>query len=76
MKLDSRKKSKRDRMILSKSFETKEMREIGRMKVRVEKLFCPMDGNNGRGLPDGGKECKNHERLKMCRRKFMPKQGR
>ena len=30
MELDSRKKSKRDRMMRSKSFETQEEREIGR----------------------------------------------
>ena len=30
MELDSRKKSRRDRMMRSKSFETEEIREIGR----------------------------------------------
>ena len=33
MELDSRKKSKRDRMMLSKSFDTMELREIGRKEA-------------------------------------------
>ena len=33
MELDSRKKSKRDRMMISKSFETHEMREIRRKEA-------------------------------------------
>ena len=32
MKLDSRKKSRRDRIMRSKNFETQEMREIGRSR--------------------------------------------
>ena len=34
MELDSRKKRRQDRMMHSKSFETQEMREIGRKKAR------------------------------------------
>ena len=33
MELDSRKKSRRDRMTRSKSFETQEVREIGRKEA-------------------------------------------
>ena len=33
MELDSRKKSRRDRMMRSKSFDTQEVSEIGRKKV-------------------------------------------
>ena len=45
MELDSRKKSIRDRMMPSKSFETLEVREI-------ERLSYLMDGNDKRCLPD------------------------
>ena len=38
MELDSRKKSRRDRMMRSKSFETQEVREIGR-KERESRGF-------------------------------------
>ena len=66
MELDSRKKSRRDRMMRLNSFDTQEVREIGRkeagesrgfpilwMKV-MEELF-QMEG----------KECEDQERLKM-----------
>ena len=77
MELDFRKKSRRDIMIRSNSFETKEVREIGRKKAGdsggllilwmgiMENVF-KMEGN----------ECKNQERLKMCRRKSKPEQGK
>ena len=39
MELDSRKKSRRDRMMRSKSFETQEVREIGRKKARKSRGF-------------------------------------
>ena len=77
MKLDSRKKSRRDRMMRSKSFETRQMREINRKEAGessgipillmeiIEDVF-QMEG----------KECKDQEILKMCSRKSMPVQGR
>ena len=42
MELDSRKKRRRDRMMRSKSFETQEVREIGRKKARQSRGF-PME---------------------------------
>ena len=55
MELDSRKKSRRDRIMRSNSFDTQEVREIGRKKAGVERLSHFVDGNNGRCLPDGRK---------------------
>ena len=66
MELDSRKKSRRDRMMRLKSVETQEVREIGRKEAEesrdfpilwmgiIEDVFY-MEGN----------ECKVQERLKM-----------
>ena len=66
MELDSRKKSRRDRMMRSNSFETQEVREIGRKEA-----------GGSRGIPIlwmgiikdvfqmEGKECEDQERLKM-----------
>ena len=66
MELVSQKKSRRDKMMRTKSFETQEVREIGRKEA-----------GESRGLPIlwvgiiedvfqmEGKECKNQERLKM-----------
>ena len=39
MELDSRKKSRRDRMMRSKSFETQEMSEIGRKEAGESRGF-------------------------------------
>ena len=75
MELDSRKKSRRDRMMRSNSFETQEVREI-----------CRKEARESRGIPTlcmgiiedvfqmEGKECKD-KRLKMCRRRSMSEQG-
>ena len=52
MELDSRKKSRRDRMTRSISFEKQEVREIGRKEAGQ---FHLMDGNNRRCLLDGRK---------------------
>ena len=66
MELDSRKKSRRDRMMRSNSFETQEVSEIGWKET-----------GKSRGFPIlwmviiedvfqmEGKECKHQERLKM-----------
>ena len=66
MELDSRKKSTPDRIIRSNSFETQEVREIGRKEA-----------GESRGLPIlcmgimedifqmEGNECEDQERLKM-----------
>ena len=56
MKLDSRKKSRRDRMMRSNSFDTHEMREISRKEAGESKSFSHLVyGNNGRCIPDGRK---------------------
>ena len=56
MELDSRKKSRRDRMKRSKSFETQKVREIGRNEAGEQKGFAILRiGNNRRSLPDGRK---------------------
>ena len=56
MGLDSRKKSRRDRMMRSNSFDTQEMREIGRKEAGESRGFSHlMYRNNGRCLPDGRK---------------------
>ena len=66
MELDSRKKSRRDRMMRSNSFDTQEVRKIGRKEAEesrgfpilcmgiIEDVF-QMEGN----------ECKVKDRLKM-----------
>ena len=65
MELDSRKKSRRDRMMHSKSFEM-QMREIGRKEAGESRDFPIL----WMGLIEDvfqmeGKECKVQERLKM-----------
>ena len=64
MELDSRKKSRRGRMIRSNSFETQKIREMGRKEV-----------GEPRSIPVSlmeAKEYKDQEILKMCRRRSMP----
>ena len=66
MKLDFRKKSRRDRMMRSKSFETQEVREIGRKEAGESRGFPIL----WMGIIEDvfqmeGKECKDQERLKM-----------
>ena len=66
MELDSRKKSRRDRMMRSKSFGTQEVREIGRKEagesrgfpilcIRIMEDVFQMEG----------KKCEDQERLKI-----------
>ena len=66
MELDSRKKSRRDRMMRSNSFEMQEVREIGRKEAEELKSFPIL----WMGIIEDvfqmeGKECKDQERLKM-----------
>ena len=76
MELDSRKKSRRDGMMHSNSFDTLEVREIGRKEAgesRVFPILCM-------GIIDDvfqmeGKKCKIQERSKMRRSKSMPERG-
>ena len=77
MKLDSRKKRRRDRMMRSKSFDTQEVIEIGRKEAGESRCF-PILLMGIILLEDvfqmEGKECKVQEKLKM--RKSMPEQGK
>ena len=64
--VDSRKKSRRDRMIRSKSFDTQEVREIGRKEAGESRgfpIWCM--GIMEDVFQMEGKECKDQERLKM-----------
>ena len=66
MELDSRKKSRRDRMMRSNSFDTQEVREIGRKEAGESRGFLIL----WMGIIEDvfqlkGKECKVHERLNM-----------
>ena len=67
MELDSRKKSRRDRVMRSKTFDTQEMREIGRKKGRRRSRGFPIVwmGIIEDVFQMEGKECEDHERLKM-----------
>ena len=71
--LDSRKKSRRDRIIRSKSFEMQEVTEIGRKEERELRGF-PILWMGIREVVSQmeGKKCKDQERLKMSKRKSMP----
>ena len=66
MELDSRKKSRPDKMMRSKSFDTQEVREIG-LKEAGESRGFPIlwMGIIEDAFQMEGKECKVHERLKM-----------
>ena len=66
MELDSRKKSRRDNMMRSNSFDTQEVREIGRKEAGEPRGF-PISWME---IIDDvfqmeGKECEIQERLKM-----------
>ena len=77
MELDSRKKSRRDRMMRSNSFDTQEVREIGRKEAGESRGFpilCMVIIEDAFQMEV--KECKDQERLKMRRRKSMPERGR
>ena len=66
MELDSRKKSKRDRMICSNSFDTQEVREIGRKEAGESRGFPILCmGIMEDVFQMERKECEDQERLKM-----------
>ena len=77
MELDFRKKSRRDRMMRSKNFDTQEVREIGQKEAGESRGF-PMlcMGIIEDVFQMEGKECADQERLKMRRRQSMPERGR
>ena len=54
MQLDSRKKSRRDRMMRSKSFDTQEVREIGR-KEAVAVGVMTIEVSQNEEISGGGK---------------------
>ena len=66
MELDTRKKSKRDRMMRLRNVETQEVREIGRKEAGESRDFSIL----WMGIMEDvfqmeGKECEDQERLKM-----------
>ena len=66
MELDFRKKSTRDRMMRSKSYETQEVREIGRKEAGESRGFSILCmGIIEDVFQMEGKECEDQERLKM-----------
>ena len=66
MELDSRKKSRRDRMMRSNSFKTHEVREIGRKKAGKSRVIPTLwMGIMEDVFQTAGKECEDQERLKM-----------
>ena len=66
MELDSRKKSRRDRMMRSNGFETQEVREIGRKEAEESRVF-PISwmGIIKNVFQMEGKKYKFQERMKM-----------
>ena len=74
MLLDSKKKSRRDRMMRSKSFETQEVREIGQKEVGESRGFPILWMEIMEDvLQMEEKECKDHERLNALKRKIYSK---
>ena len=66
MELDSRKKSRRDSMMRSKSVDTQEMREIGRKEEGESRSFPILwMGIIKDVFQMEGKKCEDQERLKM-----------
>ena len=66
MELDSRKKRRRDRMMRSNSFDTQEVREIGRKEAGESGGFPILYmGIIEDVFQMEGKECEDQERLKM-----------
>ena len=71
MELDSRKKSRHDRMMCSNSFDTQEVRERGPEESRrVERYSHLVDGNNGRCLPDGRKGMRRPGEIEDVKKKI------
>ena len=71
MELDSRKKSRRDRMMQSKSFYTLEIRKIGSERNRrVERLSHLVNGNNRKCLPHGRKGMQRSGKIKSVKKKI------
>ena len=70
-------KSGRDRMMRSKSFDTQEVREISRKEAGESRGFPILwMGIIKDVFQMKGKECEVQQKLKMGRRKSMPERGR
>ena len=66
MELDFRKKNRRDKMMRSKSFETQEVREIGRKEAKGSRgFFILWMGIIEDVFQMKGKKCEDQKRLKM-----------
>ena len=66
MELDFRKKSRRDRMMRSKSFDTQEVREIGRKEAGESRGFPILCmGTIEDVFQMEGKECEDQESFKL-----------
>ena len=66
MELDSRKKSRRDRMMRSNSFDTQKVKEIGQKEAGESRGFpIVCMGIMEDVFQMEGKECQDQERLKM-----------
>ena len=66
MELDSKKKSRRNSMMRSKSFETQEVRKTGRKEAGESRGFLILCmGIMEDVFQMEGKECEDQERLKM-----------
>ena len=77
MELDSRKKSRGDRMMRSKSFKMQEVTKTDRKEARDSRGFPIIwMGIIKNVFQMEGKKCKYQERLKICKRKPMPERGR
>ena len=67
MELDSRKESRCDSMMRSKSFETQELREIGWKEAGESRGFSILWMEIIKDVIQiKGRECKDQEKLKMC----------
>ena len=71
MELDSRKKSRRDRMMRSKDFDTQDVREIGWKEAGESRGFSHLvDGNNKKYLPDGRKGMQSPGKIEDVKKKI------
>ena len=76
MELESKKKSRRNKMMRSKSFQTQKLRETGRKEAEECRSFSiVLIGIMEYVFQTEEKNRKDQERLKICRRKFMPERG-
>ena len=72
MELDSRKKSRRDRIMRSKNFEPQKVKEISRKEGsrRVERLSNFVDGKNRRCFPGGRKGMQSPGEIEDAKKKI------